>query len=67
MNKLEREQILRIENKIDNLSNQQSGLYNEVLQLKQKLEKLDKHIDFIDQTYDGLKGPLSVAKRFFKR
>lgn len=67
MNKQEKEHIFRIENKIDNLSNQQCGLYNEVLQLKKKLEKLDKHIDFIDQTYDGLKGPLSVAKRFFRR
>ena len=50
MNKQDKEQILRIENKIDNLSNQQSGLYHEVLQLKEKLEKLDKHIDFIDKT-----------------
>ena len=44
-----KEQLLRLENKIDNLSNQVSGLYA-------KLEKLDRHIDFIDKTYDGLKG-----------
>ena len=51
MTKKEKEQLLRLENKIDNLSNQVSGLYV-------KLEKLDKHIDFIDKTYDGLKGLL---------
>ena len=67
MNKQEKEQILRIENKIDNLSNQQMGLYSEVLQLKEKLEKLDKHIDFIDKTYAGLKGPISMASKFFGR
>mgnify|MGYP001204739573 CR=1 FL=1 len=45
---------------LDNLSNQVSGLYA-------KLEKLDRHIDFIDKTYDGLKGPISIASKFFKR
>lgn len=60
MTKREKEQLLRLENKIDNLSNQVSDLYA-------KLEKLDRHIDFIDKTYDGLKGPLSVASKFFKR
>ena len=60
MTKQEKEQLLRLENKIDNLSNQVSGLYV-------KLEKLDKHIDFIDKTYDGLKGPISMASRFFGR
>jgi tetrahydromethanopterin S-methyltransferase subunit G len=42
-------------------------LYNEVHQLQKKLDKLDKHIDFIDKTYDGLKGPISMATRFFGR
>ena len=32
-----------------------------------KLEKLDRHIDFIDKTYDGLKGPISMASKFFRR
>ena len=60
MTKKEKEQLLRLENKIDNLSNQVSGLYV-------KLEKLDKHIAFIDKTYDGLKGPIRMASRFFGR
>ena len=60
MTKKEKEQLLRLENKIDNLSNQVSGLYV-------KLEKLDKHIGFIDKTYDGLKGPISMASKFFRR
>ena len=60
MTEKEKEQLLRLENKIDNLSNQVSGLYV-------KLEKLDKHIDFIDKTYDGLKGPIRMASRFFGR
>ena len=60
MTKKEKEQLLRLENKIDNLSNQVSCLYV-------KLEKLDKHIDFIDKTYDGLKGPIRMASRFFGR
>ena len=59
MTKKEKEQLLRLENKIDNLSNQVSGLYA-------KLEKVDRHIDFIDKTY-GLKGPLSIASKFFRR
>ncbi len=30
-------------------------------------EKLEKHIDFIDDTYEGLKNPIKMATRFFKR
>tara|TARA_B100000963_G_scaffold357475_1_gene379769 strand:- start:5862 stop:6044 length:183 start_codon:yes stop_codon:yes gene_type:complete len=26
--------------------------------------KLNKHIGFIDKTYEGLKNPINVAKRF---
>ena len=29
--------------------------------------KLDKHIDFIDDTYEGLKNPIKMATRFFKK
>ena len=29
--------------------------------------KLDRHIDFIDDTYEGLKNPIRMATRFFKR
>ena len=47
------EKLFRLENKVDNLN--------------VKLEKLDRHIDFINKTYDGLKGPIGIASRFFKR
>ena len=47
------EKLFRLENKVDNLN--------------VKLEKLDRHIDFIDKTYDGLKGPISMASKFFRR
>ncbi len=30
-------------------------------------EKLEKHIDFIDDAYEGLKNPIKMAARFFKR
>ena len=30
-------------------------------------EKLEKHIDFIDDTYEGLENPIKMAARFFKR
>lgn len=26
--------------------------------------KLNKHIDFIDETYEGLRNPIQAAKRF---
>ena len=39
--------------------------------IEEKIDKLsakfDKHIDFIDNTYEGLKNPIKVATRFFKR
>lgn len=30
-------------------------------------KKLEKHIDFIDKTYDGLKNPIEGVKRFLGR
>jgi len=30
-------------------------------------EKLEKHIKFIDDTYDGLRNPIKAAQKFFKR
>ena len=29
--------------------------------------KFDKHIDFIDDTYEGLKNPIKMATRFFRK
>ena len=42
-----------------------------IYQLEEKIDKLngmlEKHIDFIDDTYEGLKNPLKMATRFFNR
>ena len=39
--------------------------------IEMKIDKLsakfDKHIDFIDDTYEGLKNPIKMATRFFKK
>ena len=39
--------------------------------IEQKINKLnsmlEKHINFIDDTYEGLKNPIKMATRFFKR
>jgi len=34
------------------------------LQQKELLGKFSQHIDFINETYEGLKSPLNAAKRF---
>lgn len=53
-----------IENRLEKLE-----LKIDKLQLTlEKLEsKLGKHIDFIDDTYEGLKNPINAAKRFLRR
>ena len=39
--------------------------------IEKKIDKLndnfEKHIEFIDNTYEGLKNPIKLATRFFKR
>ena len=39
--------------------------------IEKKIDKLnesfEKHIEFIDDTYEGLKNPIKMATRFFKR
>ena len=39
--------------------------------IEAKLDKLnenfEKHIEFIDNTYEGLKNPIKLATRFFKK
>jgi|TARA_R110000744_G_scaffold68913_1_gene140076 hypothetical protein len=37
------------------------------LQQQSLLDKFSKHIDFINDTYEGLRNPLAVARRIFKR
>ena len=44
---------------------------NKIYQLEEKIDKLnimlEKHIGFIDNTYEGLKNPIKMASRFFNR
>ena len=46
-------------------------LENKLDTIEAKLDKLndifEKHIEFIDNTYEGLKNPIKLATRFFKR
>tara|TARA_A100001011_G_scaffold396680_1_gene495192 strand:+ start:1147 stop:1341 length:195 start_codon:yes stop_codon:yes gene_type:complete len=49
--------LSEVEKEIDNLSNM-------VRHLHVKMDKLDKHIDFIEKTYNDLKNPIEGVKRF---
>ena len=44
---------------------------NKIYQLEEKIDKLnimlEKHIGFIDNTYEGLKNPIKMASRFFNK
>ena len=44
---------------------------NKIYQLEDKIDKLnimlEKHIGFIDNTYEGLKNPIKMASRFFNK
>jgi hypothetical protein len=37
------------------------------LQQEQLLEKFNKHVDFINETYEGLRNPIRTATKFFGR
>ena len=43
--------------KLDRIENEQQSLNR----------KLNKHIDFIDETYEGLKNPINAARRWLGR
>ncbi len=55
----------------DDLYQKLNDMENKMHQLEEKIDvlnsKLEKHIDFIDDTYEGLKNPIKMATRFFKR
>jgi len=51
-------------NKIEELDKKVEKLQ---LTLEQLDAKLSKHIGFIDDTYEGLKNPISMASKFFRR
>ena len=42
-----------------------------IYQLEEKIDKLnsmlEKHIGFIDDTYEGLRNPIKMATRFFNK
>ena len=59
-----KEQLERIEKKVENLSDMVQGLYAKIDSME---NKLSKHIDFIDETYEGLRNPIKLASRFFNR
>tara|TARA_B100000424_G_scaffold32680_1_gene22291 strand:- start:224 stop:421 length:198 start_codon:yes stop_codon:yes gene_type:complete len=42
-------------------------LNNIDVKLNKLNDKLEKHINFIDDTYEGLKNPIKMATSFFKR
>ena len=48
-----------------------NDMENKIYQLEDKIDKLnimlEKHIGFIDNTYEGLKNPIKMASRFFNR
>ena len=55
----------------DDIMDKLNQMESKIDQLESKIEelngKLGKHIDFIDDTYEGLKNPIRMATRFFKR
>ena len=55
----------------DDIMDKLNQMESKIDQLESKIEelngKLGKHIDFIDDTYEGLKNPIKMATRFFKR
>ena len=59
----------------DHLNDQLRGyrglIRRDLDEIEAKLDKLndnfEKHIEFIDNTYEGLKNPIKLATRFFKR
>jgi Trp operon repressor len=53
-----------IEKILDKLEIIQLRLDKVELQQKELLNKFGAHIDFINETYEGLKSPLNAAKRF---
>ena len=55
----------------DDLYQKLNDMENKIYQLEDKIDKLnimlEKHIGFIDDTYEGLKNPIKMASRFFNR
>ena len=55
----------------DDIYQKLDDMENKIYQLEEKIDKLnimlEKHIGFIDDTYEGLKNPIKMASRFFNK
>lgn len=53
-----------VEDNVENLSNMIRHLHTKIEVHFSKMDKLDNHIDFIEQTYKDLKNPIEGIKRW---
>tara|TARA_B100000676_G_scaffold275385_1_gene295509 strand:+ start:11291 stop:11476 length:186 start_codon:yes stop_codon:yes gene_type:complete len=55
----------------DDLMDKLRELQTQIDNIETKVESLDdklqKHIKFIDKTYEGLRNPIATATKFFRR
>ena len=56
-----------IEKILDKLEIIQLRLEKIEIQQEQLLNKFNKHVDFINETYEGLRNPIKTATKFFGR
>lgn len=62
---------MTIEKRLDDLEKEIKDSKEKIEKVQLTLDdlsvKLNRHIDFIDETYEGLKNPLDAAKRWLGR
>ena len=51
---------------MDKLNQMESKMEQLDSKIEELNEKLGKHIDFIDNTYEGLKNPIQMASKLFR-
>ena len=56
--------VYRIEQDTIKISKQLKELEHTI---KKLTDRLEAHIEFIDKTYEGLRNPINVAKKWFRR
>jgi len=61
MSRYNNDDIMR---KLEEVDTNIENLSNMIRHLHVKMDKLDKHIDFIEQTYNDLKNPIEGIKRW---
>ena len=52
---------------MDKLRELQTQIDNIETKVESLDDKLQKHIKFIDKTYEGLRNPIATATKFFRR